>query len=51
MILKDSLNFFFLFALFNIKNGGGIQDGCQTIKCSRFVKNNANYLQLRFLED
>jgi hypothetical protein len=27
------------------------QDGFQTIKCSRFVKNYANYLQLRILED
>jgi hypothetical protein len=54
MILKDSLElkiFFFLSALLKIQNGGEIQDGRQTIKCSRFVKNNANNLQLRILEE
>jgi hypothetical protein len=52
MILKDSLGlFFFLLMLFKIQNGGEIQDGRQTIKCSRFVKNHANNLQLRNLED
>jgi hypothetical protein len=54
MILKDSLEleiFFFLSVLFKIQNGGDIQDGRQTIKCSRFVKNDANNLQLRNLED
>jgi hypothetical protein len=53
MILKDSLelkNFFFLFALLKIQNGGEILDGHQTITCHRFVKNNANNLQLRILE-
>jgi hypothetical protein len=53
-ILKDSLehkNFFFLLAFFKIQNGGEIQDGRQTIKCSRIVRNNANNLQLRILED
>jgi hypothetical protein len=41
-MLKDSLELkkkkIFL-ALFKIQNGGEIQDGQQTIKCSRFVKN------------
>jgi penicillin-binding protein-related factor A (putative recombinase) len=32
----------FLLALFKIQNGGEIQDGRQTIKCSRIVRNNAN---------
>jgi hypothetical protein len=53
MILKDSLELkkkkIFL-ALFKIQKGGEIQDGRQTIKCSRFVKNDANNLQLRLLE-
>jgi hypothetical protein len=54
MILKDSLghkNKKFLLALFKIQNGGDIQEGRQTIKCSRFVRNNANNTQLRILED
>jgi hypothetical protein len=34
-----------------MQNGGEIQDGRQTIKCSRFVKNDANNLQLWILED
>jgi hypothetical protein len=34
-----------------IQKGGEIQDGRQTIKCSRFVENNANNLQLRISED
>jgi hypothetical protein len=37
--------------LFKIQNYGDIQDGRQTIKCSRFVKNDTNNLQLRNLED
>jgi hypothetical protein len=41
----------FLLALFEIQNGGEIQDGRQTIKCSRIVRNNANNWQLRILED
>jgi hypothetical protein len=40
-----------LLALFKIQNGGEIQDGRQTIKCSRLVKNDANNLQLRNLKD
>jgi hypothetical protein len=59
MILKDSLNFelepsekkIVLVALSEIQNGREIQDSHQTIKFSRFVKNNANNLQLRILED
>jgi hypothetical protein len=54
MISKNSLELKkkkFLLALFKIQNGGDIQDGRQTIKCSRFVKNNANNLQVRILED
>jgi hypothetical protein len=39
MILKDSLDH------------GEIHDGRQTIKCSRFFKNDANNLQLCILED
>jgi hypothetical protein len=35
---------FFLFPS-KIQNGGEIQDGRQTIKCSRFVRNNADNLQ------
>jgi hypothetical protein len=46
MILKYSLDH-----PFKIQNGGEIQDGRKTIKCSRFVKNDANNLQLRILED
>jgi hypothetical protein len=38
-------------APFKIQNGGEIQDARQTIKCSRFVKNDSNYLQLWILED
>jgi hypothetical protein len=34
MILKDSLELKIFFVLFKIQNGGGIQDGRQTIKCS-----------------
>jgi hypothetical protein len=34
-----------------IQNGGENQDGRQTIKRSRIVKNNANNLQLQILED
>jgi hypothetical protein len=41
----------FLLALFKIQNSGEIQDGRQTIKCSRFFKNDANNLRLRILED
>jgi hypothetical protein len=44
MILKDSLDQ-------KIQNGGEIQDGRQTIKLSRIVRNNANNLQLRTLKD
>jgi hypothetical protein len=54
MILNNSLELKkkkFLRVLFKIQNGGEIQDGRQTIKCSRFVKNDANTLQLRDLED
>jgi hypothetical protein len=55
MILKDSLENTrkknYLLALFKIQNGGEIQDGRQTIKCSRFVKHDENNLQLRNLED
>jgi hypothetical protein len=54
MILKNSLELKkkkILLALFKIQNGREIQDGRQTIKCSRFVKNDANNLQLRILED
>jgi hypothetical protein len=55
MILKDSLDqlkkIFVLEVLSKIQNGGEIQDGRQTIKCSRFVRNDANNLQLRNLED
>jgi hypothetical protein len=40
-----------LLALFKIQNGGEIQDSRQTIKGSRFIKNNANNLLLRILED
>jgi hypothetical protein len=40
-----------LLALFKIQNGGEIQDGRQTIKCSRIVRNNANNWQLRILKD
>jgi hypothetical protein len=50
MILKDSLELKKK-KFFKIQNGGEIQDGRQTIKCSRFVKNDANNLQLRILED
>jgi hypothetical protein len=32
----------FLLALFKIQNGGEIQDGRQTKKNSRFIKNNIN---------
>jgi hypothetical protein len=38
-------------ALSKIQNGGEIQDGRQTINCYRFVKNDANNLQFRNLED
>jgi hypothetical protein len=42
MILKDSLELkIFFLALFKIQNGAEMQDGRQTIKCSRFVKNDA----------
>jgi hypothetical protein len=56
IILKDSLDFGtqekkILLAPFEIQNGGEIQDGRQTLKCSRSVKNNADNLQLRLLED
>jgi hypothetical protein len=34
-----------------IQNGEEIQDGRQTMKCSRIVRNNANNLQLWTLED
>jgi hypothetical protein len=54
MILKCSLELKkkkILLALFKIQNGGEIQDGRQAIKCSRLVKNNANNLQFRILED
>jgi hypothetical protein len=40
-----------MLALFTHQNGGVNQDGRQTIKCSRIVRNNANNLQLRILED
>jgi hypothetical protein len=49
-ILKLKKKKFFL-ALYKIQNGGEIIDGRQIIKCSRFVKNNANKLQLRILKD
>jgi hypothetical protein len=51
MIVWNSRKKKFLLALFKIQNGGEIQDGRQTIKCSRFVKHDANNLQLRNLED
>jgi hypothetical protein len=53
MILKDSLELKKkkLLTFFKIQNGGEFQDGRQTIKCSGFVKNNANILQLRILKD
>jgi hypothetical protein len=46
MILRDSLE-----APPKIQNGGEIQDGRRTIKCSQFVKNDANNLKIRILED
>jgi hypothetical protein len=54
MILNNSLELKkkkFLIALFKIQHGGEIQDGRQTKKCSRFVKNDASNLQLQNLED
>jgi hypothetical protein len=54
MILKDSLELKKkknLYALFKIQNGGEIQDGRQTIKCSQFFKTDANILQIRILKD
>jgi hypothetical protein len=53
-ILKDSLELKkkkFLLALFKIQYGGEFQDSRQTIECTRIVRNNANNLQLRILED
>jgi hypothetical protein len=49
-ILKDSLELKkkkILLALFKIQNGGDNQDGRQTIKRSRILRNNVNNLQLR----
>jgi hypothetical protein len=37
-----------LLALFKIQNGGEIQDGRQTIKCFRFVENDANNCNFGF---
>jgi hypothetical protein len=51
MILMINRFFFVLVAPSKIQNGGEIEDGRQTIKCSRIVRNNANNLQLRILED
>jgi hypothetical protein len=53
MILKGSLelNKKNIVELFKIQNGGKIQDGRQTKKCSRFFKNNANNFNLQILED
>jgi hypothetical protein len=44
MIVWNSRKKKILLALFKIQNGGEIQDDRQTIKCSRFVKNDANNL-------
>jgi hypothetical protein len=38
-------------APFKIQNGGDNQDGRQTIKRFRIVRNNVNNLQLRILKD
>jgi hypothetical protein len=49
--LTGSLDFLFVLeAPSKIQNGGTIQDGRQTIKCSRFFKNDANNLHHRLFK-